>query len=109
MKFFTPRLVPSELLQNINPWSWTLNATGNVFAFINLGRSSDPEMEREILDRVGSYGRQLGRIGDALKVIIDNMDRSKLSEAELEALRRVMFQLDQIKEAKEDCRRSRGA
>jgi hypothetical protein len=33
---------------------------------INLGQSSAPEVEQEILEDVGSYGRQLGRIGDAL-------------------------------------------
>ncbi len=37
---------------------------------INLGTSRNPDVEAEILKDVGSYGRQLGRIGDALDVLL---------------------------------------
>jgi hypothetical protein len=58
----------SQLTQTINPWSWTF---GNVSLFsINLGKSAAPDVEARILDEVGSYGRQLGRIGEALAVVI---------------------------------------
>jgi hypothetical protein len=61
-------LAPNTLTQTINPWSWTM---GNVSLFsINLGKSSAPGVEQRVLDEVGSYGRQLGRIGDALEAVI---------------------------------------
>lgn len=39
---------------------------------VNLGRSSNPEVEDEIL-KVASYGKQLGRIEDALELVIDHL------------------------------------
>jgi hypothetical protein len=61
-------LAPSQLTQTINPWSWTF---GNASLFtINLGTSSAPGVETRVLDEVGSYGRQLGRMGEALAAVI---------------------------------------
>ena len=61
-----------DVTQAINPWSWTFGAASSQAGLVNsnLGRSSDPELEKELLDEVGSYGMQLGRIGDALAVLI---------------------------------------
>jgi hypothetical protein len=68
MPDFKLALAPQQLTQTINPWSWTF---GNVSLFsINLGKSAAPDVEARILDEVGSYGRQLGRIGEALAVVI---------------------------------------
>ncbi len=63
-------LAPDQLWQAINPW--TFNQQGAQFGFINidLGDTAESDLERKLLDRVGSYGRQLGRIGDALEVIL---------------------------------------
>jgi hypothetical protein len=59
---------PQQLTQTINPWSWTF---GNASLFtINLGNSSAPKVETRVLDEVGSYGRQLGRMGEALAAVI---------------------------------------
>ncbi len=61
-------LAPNRLTQTINPWSWTF---GDFSLFtVNLGKSAAPDVEARVLDEVGSYGRQLGRIGDALAVIV---------------------------------------
>ena len=43
-------------------------------------------METEILDNVGSYGRQLGRLGEALEVLVRRLPRSELTESELAAI-----------------------
>ena len=40
------------------------------FININTSRSGDPELERRIVEQVASYGRQLGRVLDALDVLI---------------------------------------
>ena len=47
-------------------------AVGSQFGLINinLGQSSNPTVEEEVLTDVASYGRQLGRISDALAVLL---------------------------------------
>ena len=71
--WFTPRLAPNWLRQVINPWQFFQGAQ---FGFINieLGQTPHPEVEQAILDEVGSYVRQLGRIGDALEVLLKNVE-----------------------------------
>ena len=51
----------------------------------HVGSLRRPQVEREVLAEAGSYGRQLGRIGDALLVLLKDVDLEKLSEAEAEA------------------------
>ena len=51
--------------QLISPWAGWFGNSQLGLININLGQSSAPEVEQEILEDVGSYGRQLGRIGDA--------------------------------------------
>ena len=60
-------------------------------------------MERTILDEVGSYGRQLGRIGDALEVILKHVDLGALSKPESEAialLKAQLIEIDRLKAAR---------
>ena len=49
-----------------------LPLSGNQVGLINidLGQSSNPAIEEEILTDVASYGKQLGRIEDALLVLL---------------------------------------
>ncbi len=49
-----------DVTQTMNPWNWFVNLFGNQFGLINidLGKSSDPQLEEQILSDVGSYGRQ---------------------------------------------------
>ena len=37
---------------------------------INLGASSNPSVEQKALERVGSYGRQIGHLTEALELIV---------------------------------------
>src|SRR5947208_15834719 len=62
-----------NVTQSINPWNWFFNPVGSQVGLINieLGRSSNPAVEQEVLDEVASYGKQLGRIEDALMVLLD--------------------------------------
>jgi hypothetical protein len=57
------QLAPSTLVQPILP-GWTVN--------VNSHNSSAPQTEAEIL-QVHSYGRQLGRIGDALAALVRDL------------------------------------
>ena len=89
--------------QNILPWNWFTNFTGNRFSWftVNLGRSSAPDVEAEILEEVGSYGRQLGRIGDVLDVLVAKLPRDTLTEAERAAVEDFSSQMREIKAIKE--------
>ena len=52
------------------PLSGMVAITQSLFPItVNVGRSADQETERDILS-VASYGRQLGRIGEALEVLL---------------------------------------
>ena len=94
MQDFSLSLAPSRLDQVINPWTW------NLFT-INLGQSSDPKVEQRVLDEVGSYGRQIGQIGDALGVLVSQVDRAKLTDEQNKALDKFEDQLKLVALIKE--------
>jgi hypothetical protein len=89
--------------QNILPWNWFNNFTGNRFSWftVNLGRSSAPEVEADILEEVGSYGRQLGRIGEVLEVLVARLPREGLTKDELAAVEDFNSQMREIKRIKD--------
>lgn len=62
---------------------------------INVGTSSDPEVEKAALS-VASYGKQLGRIGDALIVLLRHVDLHKLSPDEETAICDLKSMLNEI-------------
>ncbi len=66
-----PALVPNTLDQPINP-GWTF---GNLIS-VTEQNSSSPDTERAIV-AVHSYGRQLGRVIDALAALIDELPESQ--------------------------------
>jgi len=92
-----------DVIQAINPWNWVFQPQSSQFGLvnINLGKSANPALEQRILDEVGSYGRQLGRIGDALDVLLDNIKLEKLDAAERKAIDDFRFQLEQVRRVKE--------
>ena len=61
-----------NVTQSINPWNWFFNPVGSQVGLINidLGQSSNPAIEEEILTDVASYGKQIGRIEDAFLVLL---------------------------------------
>ena len=91
-----------DVSQTINPWTWFIKTVGSQFGLINinLGRSADPELEQRILDEVGTYGRQLGRIGDALGVLLDHVKLDGLKPDEAQAIAALRYQLDGIAQLK---------
>lgn len=94
MPQFSVQLAPSQLAQTINPWSWTFGQVG--LFNINLGSSGDPDLEARILGEVGSYGRQLGRMGDVMKILMQRIDPASLSPAEKEAFDALALQLQHV-------------
>ena len=87
-----------DVSQTINPWTWFFKSVGSQFGLINinLGKSSDPELEQQILNDVGTYGRQLGQIGDALAVLLNHVELDRLEPAEKQAIAAFRYQLDEI-------------
>lgn len=91
-----------DVNQVINPWtfapSWTIGSIT-----VNVGESSDPEVERQVLKKVGSYGRQLGRIEDALVVLLRHLPKeTKLDDEETKAIDALKKMLDGIADVKKE-------
>jgi hypothetical protein len=98
MADFKVALAPGQLTQTINPWSWTF---GDFSLFtVNLGQSGDPGFEAGVLDKVGSYGRQLGRMGEAMAVVLAHLDRASLQPHEEKVIRALERQLEEIADLK---------
>ena len=92
-----------DVVQSINPWTAFLSPIGSQFGLINinLGQSSAPAVEEEVLSDVGSYGKQLGRIGDALIVLLAHFHpRTPLSADETEAIDELKDMLQKIADVK---------
>ena len=78
--------------QTFAPW---MNFT------VNLGQSTNPAVEKDAL-WVASYGKQLGRIGDALIVLLRHFEhKDKLDEAEKQAITDLESMLNEIANVKE--------
>lgn len=92
-----------DVAQTINPWTAVFSPYGSQFGLINinLGRSSAPQVEADVLADVGSYGKQLGRIGDALIVLLTHFHPTdELTVEEQTAIDELKKMLDQIAEVK---------
>jgi hypothetical protein len=100
----TRQPLSGDVWQAINPWSWWLESTGQQVGFINVYRTEagDPEQEREIVENVASYGKQLGRIIDALSVVLRHGTFSSLELDEELAKRRFLEMADEISAIKGD-------
>lgn len=77
------QLAPSTLNQPILP-NWSFHLFN-----VNLGVSSNARLEQAALQKVGSYGKQIGHLAEALEVLVRKlqlMDRCELSQEEKDAL-----------------------
>jgi hypothetical protein len=100
-----------DVTQSFGSWIGSLNAMGAQFSVIsvNLGKSSDPGVEEQMLSDVGSYGKQLGRIEDALAVLLDHFRPDRpLTPAEDKAIRDLRRMLEDVAEVKERCAAKHG-
>ena len=74
-----------DVVQSFSSWTSFLSPVGSQFGLINinLGQSSAPKVEEDMLSDVGSYGKQIGRIGDALIVLLTHFHpRTELTPEE---------------------------
>ncbi|MEC5216084.1 hypothetical protein RCH09_001021 [Actimicrobium sp. GrIS 1.19] len=93
--------MPSQLQQSINPWRFVFSPGGSQYGLLNFSmKSSDPEMERDIVENVASYGRQLGRLNDVVTVLLKHIPLPDLETAEQKALAGFQELANQIAAAK---------
>jgi hypothetical protein len=101
-------VAPEKLWQAINPWTFMNQGAQLGLVNISLGQTPRPDIEQKVLDEVGSYGRQLGRIGDALEVLLDHVKLDRLSKDEADALKILRGQLAEIRKVKKRERADEG-
>jgi hypothetical protein len=100
------KLPPSgDVVQWINPVTWFMSGN-QISTNVYLGESSTPEVEAEILDRVGTYGRQLGQITDAMIVLLRHLpDRQSLTRKESDVIKAFEKMANDIANIKEKHKR----
>jgi hypothetical protein len=92
------------------PWSGDIAQwISPVFSLVNIdiGHSRSPQSEEQILDRVGSYGRQIGRIGDALYALIEALKEDgakplRLNKNQQEAFEAFQVQYREVLKVKQE-------
>ena len=68
-----------DVTQTINPWTAVFSPTIGQWGLVNItiGQSSAPEVEADVLTDVAGYGKQLGRIGDVVAVLLKHLPPDK--------------------------------
>ncbi len=78
------------------------NVTQSIFPLtINVGQSSNPAIEEALLS-VASYGKQLGRIGDALIVLLKHVKLEHLPPDEEQAIVDLKCMLHEMAKVKKE-------
>jgi len=98
-----------DVTQTINPWTWVFSPIGGNFSLFNInldmGPSSNPEIEAEILRDVASYGKQIGRIEDAVAALIEIVGTDDLSlrqKKAFAAFHALMNDIENVKDRHKD-------
>lgn len=96
--------------QWIAPVTAFMSPAGGQYGLVNisLGQSSAPEVERDVLAEVGSYGKQLGKICDVLAVLVDRLPEAELDARERDAVAEFRWMARQIGKIKHRHRRGSG-
>jgi hypothetical protein len=78
------QLAPENLTQPIlSGWNFSLFS-------VSMGQSSDDAVEKTAIQNVGSYGRQIGHLAEALEVVIDHF---KLLDSDMTAEQKDKLQI----------------
>jgi hypothetical protein len=93
-----------DVTQSINPWTAIFSPTGGQWSLLNIaiGQSSAPQIEADVLTDVAGYGKQLGRIGDAMKVLLKYLpEDARLTPEERAAIQAFEQMLSDIEAVKQ--------
>jgi hypothetical protein len=91
------QLAPASLNQPILP-NWSFNMFN-----VNMGLSANTAVEQAALEKVGSYGRQIGHLAEALELVINQLqllDSKSLTQQEKDALRVFLGDVSAIRQIK---------
>ena len=97
-----------DVFQAISPWTAFMSPIGSQVGLFNvtIGQSSEPAVEADVLSDVASYGKQLGRIGDALIVLLAHFHpKAPLTTEETAAIDDLKDMLRQIADVKDKHKR----
>ncbi|MGH3771089.1 MAG: hypothetical protein ACRDRW_06805 [Pseudonocardiaceae bacterium] len=74
------------------------------FGLVNINNTSsgDPELEKRIITQVASYGRQLGKLVEAVDVLVQRQSGGGFGEADIHALEQLHQLAKRIAEVKEE-------
>jgi hypothetical protein len=95
--FMPLQLAPGNLTQPILP-NWSFNLFN-----VNLGASSNAAVEQEALEKVGSYGRQIGHLAEALELIVRRLkllEGKELSQQDKDVLQVFLGDVSAIRQIK---------
>lgn len=98
-----------DVAQTINPWTAVFSPTIGQWGLVNItiGQSSAPEVEADVLTDVAGYGKQLGRIGDVLQVLLKQLPKdAPLSPDERAIIKAFNEMIADIEKVKRRCGRS---
>jgi len=91
------QFAPTSLNQPILP-NWSFNLWS-----VNLGASSNAAIEQESLQTVGSYGKQIGHLAEALELVIGKLkllESKDLSQSERDTLRVFLGDVSAVRKIK---------
>jgi len=91
------QLAPDALTQPILP-NWQFHLFN-----VNLGSSSNPAVEQTVLRDVGSYGRQIGRLAEALELVVRKsglLERKDLTKEERDVLQVFLGDVAKVRQIK---------
>jgi hypothetical protein len=95
-----------DVVQSISPWTAFISPIQLGLVNVTVGQSSEPKVEADVLSDVASYGKQLGRIGDALIVLLAHFHpRTPLTEEEAHTIDDLKDLLTKIATVKEKYKR----
>ena len=99
-----------DVNQVIAPWTQVFGPCGNQVGLFNvrIGSSIDAELERRIVESTGSYGKQIGRIGEALAALVDHLEGKKLLDGLDQPGRDAIRDLKQMIAAVEEVKSTHG-
>lgn len=93
------QMAPSSLYQPILP-NWSFN-----FLNVNAGVSSNASIEQDVLQNVGSYGKQIGHLAEALEVVIEKLkilEDKSLTEDQKDALKVFLGDVAAVRQLKQE-------
>lgn len=88
----------------VTPWINFLRGATGQFGLINVNtmQTDEPDTELGIVESVGSYGKQLGRVIEALQAVCEQLNKENWTHEQQEAVKDFIRLADDIDKYKRD-------